>query len=381
MKKPTIIIIVFIILLSYQTFGQTWGYNYRLTWNAGDSECPSIAVDSSDGIHVVWQDQTICNYEIFYKQSTDGGTNWSALNHLTWTLGSSNNPSIAADSSGGIHVVWEDSSWAGKKQICYKKSPDGGTTWSTLERLTWSITDSKCPSIAADSSDRIHLVWEDKVSEIFYKNSTDSGTTWSASTRLAWNTGDSECPSIAVDSGDVIHVAWQDNTPGNWAIFYKSSTDSGTTWSALTRLTWSRFDSKYPSIAGDLSGGIHLVWQGSHEIYYKQSTDGGSSWSVLTRLTWNTAASEYPDIVAGSVNTIHVVWQDWTWEFNTVPYPEICYKGSSDGGGTWSGLNRLTWTSGLSQNPSIAADSSGAIHLVWEDKNPGNFEIFYKIYK
>ena len=43
-------------------------------------------------------------------------------------------------------------------------------------------------------------------------------------------------------SGDILHVAWFDNRNGNYAIYYKRSTDKGTTWEgdiALTNSTMS----------------------------------------------------------------------------------------------------------------------------------------------
>lgn len=33
-----------------------WGPAKRLTWTSGFSQCPSIAADSSGGIQIVWQD-------------------------------------------------------------------------------------------------------------------------------------------------------------------------------------------------------------------------------------------------------------------------------------------------------------------------------------
>jgi hypothetical protein len=45
----------------------------------------------------------------------------------------------------------------GNLNLYYKKSPDGGTTWST-KRLTWSY--ANYPVIAIDSKNNIHVVWE-----------------------------------------------------------------------------------------------------------------------------------------------------------------------------------------------------------------------------
>jgi hypothetical protein len=44
----------------------------------------------------------------------------------------------------------------------------------------------------------------------------------------------------------------------------------------------------------------------------------------------------------------------------------------------WTPAKRLTWTSGRSNSPAIAADSSDDLHVVWSDNTPGNFEIYYK---
>src|SRR4030065_135449 len=76
----------------------TWIPEKKLTTNAGDSKSPSIAVNGSK-VYVVWSDNTPGNYEIFYKKSTDGGNTWSANKKLSSTSGSSEKPSITVDGS------------------------------------------------------------------------------------------------------------------------------------------------------------------------------------------------------------------------------------------------------------------------------------------
>jgi hypothetical protein len=54
------------LFLFAQTARADWGGAQRLTWTAGDSYYPGIAVDSAKTIHVVWWDDTPGNPEIYY---------------------------------------------------------------------------------------------------------------------------------------------------------------------------------------------------------------------------------------------------------------------------------------------------------------------------
>jgi len=379
MKRTGLIFAALGLFLFAQAGQADWTPTKRLTWTSGGSYEPAVAVDSSDAIHVVWQDETPGNHEIYYKRSIDGGTSWSAAKRLTWTSADSFSPALAIGSGSAIHVVWYDYT-PGSSEIYYKRSADGGTTWSSTQRLTWTSGSSLYPAIAIDSSNNIHVVWEDHTpgnADIYYKASTNGGTTWSAAERLTWTSGQSFRPAIDIDSSDSIHVVWQDHTPGNAEVYYKGSTDGGTTWSAVKRLTWTSGESYGPGIGIASDNVIHIVWYddslGSPEIYYKRSADGGTTWSVSQRLTWTLGASSYPVASLDSSDAIHVVWQD-----DTPGYSEIYYKTSTDGGTTWSAAQRRTSTSGYSEAPAVSVDSGDIVHIVWQCDTPGNYEIYYK---
>ena len=256
--------------------GVTWGSSKRLTWNSSDSEFPKIAVDSSNNIHVVWYSDTPGNREIYYKRSTDGGGTWGSSRRLTWTSGSSYYPKIAVDSSDNIHVVWNDYT-PSNSEIYYKKSTNGGMTWGSSKRLTWNLGESAAPAIATDSSTNIHGVWNDDTpgnSEIYYKKGTDGGGTWGSSKRLTWNSGLSYQQATLVDSSNNIHVVWNDGTPGNSEIFYRRSTNGGMTWGSSKSLTWNSGLSYDLVINVDSSTNIHVAWgdntPGNWEVYYRK---------------------------------------------------------------------------------------------------------------
>jgi BNR repeat-containing family member len=383
MKKKVFLIVLSAVCLVYLAphVLAGWSSTKRLTWTSGDSAFPAVAMDLEGTIHIVWHDATPGNTEIYYRRSSDGGDNWSTAQRITWTSGNSGYPAIAIDSSGAVHVAWSDST-PGSPEIYYKNSPDGGSTWGVAQRITWNSGFSSYPEIAVGSGDDLHVVWQDITSgtnQIYYKQSTDGGETWNAARRINWSSGSSEHPALAVDLSGALHVLWSQYVVASPEIYYKGSPDGGETWGTSKRLTWTSGNSSRPDIAVDSSNDLHAVWNewtsSNTEIYYRKSTDGGANWSALRRLTWTSGGSYVPAMAIRPPSVIYVVWYD-----DTPGNFEIYCKLSKDGGTTWSGAERLTWTPPGSHLPVIAVDLGGVAHVFWQEESAtaGNEEIFYK---
>jgi hypothetical protein len=347
---------------------QSW-IKRRLTKNAGTSWYPDSAV-SGNNVHVVWVDRTPGNSEIFYKRSSNNGTTWGKQKRLTRNKGWSWSPSIAVSGSN-IHVVWQDDT-SGNEEIYYKRSTNNGVTWSKQKRLTRNAGDSRNPAIAVSGSD-VHVVWYDPSPgnyEILYKQSKDNGATWGKQKRLTNEASYSAEPAIAV-SGNNLHVVWVDSAPKAFEIFYMRSTDNGENWSEWERLTYNSGYSDFPAIAVSGSN-IHVIWcdetPGNYDIYFKRSSDNGASWRTTKRLSRNAGTSYIPDI-ASSSNNVYVVWED-----STPGKTQIFYKRSNNNGATWGKQKRLTSISEISRYPAVAA-SGGNVHVVWSG-SPS--DIFYK---
>ena len=380
---------LFLILIGFLPLSsQTWSPPVRLTWSSLASVDPSIACGTGNIVHLVWMDRTPGNYELFYKRSTDSGLTWSVTQRITWMAGDTITPQIKADNVGNVYVVWSDIT-PGNVEIYFKKSSNNGASWTAVQRLTWNAGNSYSPKLGLEDNGNIHVVWYDDSlgnKEIFHKRSTNKGTSWSVLKRLTWNSGISIRPDITSGSSNKIFIVWQDDLSGRNQIYFKKSADSGSNWSAVSRLTWTSPDYTYaPKITTDTNGNLHLTWlKGWHDEgwfvarsygYYKYSINDGTTWSAPVYVMGDYTFNH--EIVTDSNNAVHIIsYKEPFWDWS---YLEIYYKRSTTGGATWPPVTRMTYSDGQSAQPSIAVDGNKVIHVVWNrimGTDPA--EIYYK---
>lgn len=372
----TLFLTIALCFLSLQISYAQWQPEVRLTNDPANSYnsysgARSIAVNGNY-VHTTFTDDREGNFEVYYKRSTDGGASFGADVRMTFDAFSSHNSAIAVSGSN-VYIVWYDSR-DGNTELYYKLSNDNGDTWTADTRLTNNSGKSWHPSVTVNGS-VVQIVWHDDTpgnNEIFYKRSDDGGNTWTTDLQLSNTAGSSNLPGIAV-SGSVVHVCWYDSTAGNWEIYYKRSTDGGTSWGADTRLTNNTASSLYATIA--VSGStVHIAWtdnrNGPLSILYKRSTNGGTSWGSDIALVKHNAYSLFPSLAVNG-STVHLVFQNLS---NNL---DICYKTSANSGAAWGTQVQLTNNSSNSQIPSIAV-SGPAIHIFFRDNRDGNNEMYYK---
>ena len=376
-------VIMFTVYLSQAQ----WQPDVKLTnsnapsWTATNGNSKVIA-SKGDTLHVVWEDDRDGdgNGEVYYKRSTNCGVSWGPDTRLTNNDSIKYDPSIVVSGSV-LRVVWsderDDTTGNHNAEIYYKSSTDGGMSWGPDTRLTFADGGSESPSMAVEDS-VIHIVWYDyrndttgnEYTDIYYKRSMDSGLTWGPDIRLTSDPHNyySGYPGVAV-SGSVVHVVWEDaRNGGTGDVYYKRSTDGGSSWGPDTRLTNNPADSYYPTIA--VSGSkLHIVWQddryGDYEIFYKESLDGGVNWGADTRLT-NDLNGSYLAFVAVTDSAVHVVWED-----NRTGDMEIYYKRNPTGNMPVGIGNDQTNDAGngISIYPNPASD---LIHIALDNNLPGS---------
>ncbi len=419
------------------------------TESTGNSYTPSLAVDPSGNIHVAWYDSTDyggsgIDDDIFYKRY-DVGVDWTTTEVVsTESTGNSRDPSLAVDSSGNIHIAWEDTTNYGGSgadwDIFYKRSefallvepaslkdivdfpsaahlkdiyeatypPDWGTLTTTEVVSTESTGVSYDPSLAVDSSGNIHIAWYDLTDyggsgtdyDIFYKR-YEVGVGWTTTEVVSTeSTGNSRDPSLAVDSSGNIHIAWHDSTDYGGSgtdadIFYKQY-EMGVGWTTTEVVsTESTGTSGYSSLSVDSAGNVHVAWHDStdyggsgtdYDIFYKRY-EVGVGWTTAEVVsTESTGSSFEPSLAVDSSGNIHIAWYDSTDYGGSGTDYDIFYKQYEMGVGWTTTEVVSTESTGLSNDPSLAVDSSGNIHIAWFDSTDyggsgTDYDIFYKQYE
>jgi hypothetical protein len=249
-------------------FGQTWTTVIANSTSAGTDK-DILAVRGND-VYVAY-DHT---QTVWCSASHDGGLTWtSAKVNANAQFGWSLTGGGTVDPAGNVYFSWEgytqNGGAKGPVNLYVTKSSDGGQTW-TPTLLDVSGAPPTCsayscgwaflgPGIAmtSDAAGQLYLLWNSGTvafgpERIYFSTSTDQGNTWSpkADVSLAPSGVDHAFPSVTAGVAGDIRIAWMDqrNTP-DWNVYYRASTNGGSSWSGETVL--STYVSGYSYIFAD----------------------------------------------------------------------------------------------------------------------------------
>jgi hypothetical protein len=243
-------------------FGATWSIKAVDDTNAGTDK-PILVVRGNDVYVAYNHSQTI-----WVSFSHDRGETWTSVKAQTtgkgklgWSLAGGG----AITPNGDVHF-----SWAGYEQNGVAKGPvnlyvsssrDGGATWAdTLIETSGSPPDCSADlcgwaflgaqmTMTSDADGVLYGLWnagpataKGAPERVFFSKSTDGGRTWSAKVDVSGAPpGVAHAfPAIAAGGSGDVRIAWMDarNADGDlWNVYYRSSSDGGTSWSAETDIS------------------------------------------------------------------------------------------------------------------------------------------------
>ena len=145
-------------------------------------------------------------------------------------------PAITVDNNGTIYAFWiqmleVDGSWTNGfyDQIEYRRSSDGGKTWSTPENLTPEYATERIHYMKAvcDSKNNVHLVYMrgSEGYKVMYKEF--DGISWTVPVQIGVG---SSYLRMGIDSDDRVYITWM---IGREAFF---SYKEGETWAEFTQI-------------------------------------------------------------------------------------------------------------------------------------------------
>ena len=253
-------------------FGRTWRAMLVEPLERGTDK--DILAARAGNVYLVYHTQQ----KIFASVSNDGGGTWSTHNLVGTTnsaLGVSLPSGGAIDSKGNAYFAWNGVNKPGQakgtKNLYVTRSTDGGHTWTTsLVDVSQPVVQCGCPgwdywgpqiALAVDGNDHVYVVWDaahtsSGIQRLYVSRSTDSAATWSAprDVSLAPLGANHLFPAIAARGDGDVRIAWMDDRNGfdtgtddpngRWNIYYRSSSNGGTTWSPEAML--SQFVAGYP---------------------------------------------------------------------------------------------------------------------------------------
>ena len=174
----------------------------------------SIAIDSTDAVHISYFDST--NRDLEYATCSSGCT--TASNWITTSVETTGvvgyYTSIAIDSTDAVHISYFDNT---NDDLKYATCSSGCTTASNWDDVSVDITGhvGRYTSISIDSNDNAHISYYDTTnSDLKYATCSSGCTTASNWDKVSVDTSGSVgyYTSIAIDSIDTIHISYFDNT-------------------------------------------------------------------------------------------------------------------------------------------------------------------------
>jgi hypothetical protein len=225
------------LVLSASSTGQIWSTS---SLGVGEADDATIAIDRSDGIHVVYtQDGTV------YYLANLGSTGFGPPIALSATVSSATaeSPQISVDQLGRVHVAWHVETPNGCRLVKYRGQPVPGAGWLPVQTLSDPDKRSAFPRFEASHAvDRIAIAWkvdtglepsETNTWDLGYAVSEDGGGIW---TRYQYDTSFRETdPHVLVDPRGALHMAYMVQVTGGFEVHYIRSSD-GENWTEAIRV-------------------------------------------------------------------------------------------------------------------------------------------------
>ena len=345
---------------------------------------PEIAAGNGGKAYVVWVEYKSPK-ELWFNTNETGTWGSNARVDASYSLGSGEGgrPCFVLDESGRLHYVYQGRSSSGNYETIYNSGRD--RSWAGNENA--SQTDkgmegggSNYPTVAVSPLDLTpYAVWMDDLTspdrwELFLRFRTPGASTSSNWSSLQILPTYSSCyePELTIDGTGTAHLIYTRRAFGSAVVWYTSNRtpQNVQAWTSPIAISGqSQIDFPEPTATSDNYGNVYVVWPnvvgGQREIYLRAKTNG--VWQGIVNVSATGGNSDLPDVaVEKSTGVVGIVWQE---RVNNIW--QVFFKAMRNG--TWSGATNVTNSSGHCQDPTVAFDETGQVHIAYTSQG----DIYY----
>ncbi len=353
--------------------GPQWSPEVCLTNSSSNSTMPSIAVDSSGRLHMVWIDDGLNNQidgawngyggVIYYKSSDDGAINWSTAS--TPILDNGHVGSYNVELAQLHYNPVADSLALYMVEFTTRRGPIGVVSYSYDHGNIWSDSYFATGDVfypVTVTRDVVASTGNDTLFSSWYSGAALEGGFYRC------NITGTSIPSIASGSGNFYAMI----PTAEGLNFSMENTETGicTTPVQITNLT-----STTTALSAD-GDNLYLVWSydvnGTTQLYFKTSHDAGATWSEDTKITDSAGTADHADISIDK-DRVNIVWQDHSTGNWQVHYMQL-----GAAGGVLINDTKLSNSTGDAMYPQIVTDANGYSYVVWQDSRNGKWDIYMR---
>jgi PKD repeat protein len=284
--------------------------------------------------------------------------------------------SVKADGSGVLHAVTDDDSGSVTgSEVFYRRSTDGGATFTAAVKLHATGSFARESAFTIDPTGRIFVVWSGKLAadptpRIYFVKSTDGGATFSAPLAINGNTGYAVLPNIAADRNGNLVVGWYDLSGDAAVVGWSRSTNAGTSFGTPVAVFDSPVVFTRPAVAIDSKNNAYLAWnqQSSSASAIRLSiSKAGGAFGAPATVSDSSVLAFAPDLAVGPDDSLGLAMYTRAIVSNLTQNRVIAFQRSTNGGGSFSSPVYLSSAADQSYVPAVAFEPSGAIDVVWEE--------------
>jgi hypothetical protein len=342
-----------------------------------------VGCDKGNGGDIWVRSRTLGNLEEWFPSPSA----WTSPATLTTVEQEISGLTTVADENNSLHVLWVQSPLSetdpGSRNIVYArwegKWSDPRVVLSDLEATPSGL------SARIDPEGRLFLSWVEGLNGDLYFSWAASdrayiASEWAKPVRVPISAQLGSSPNILVDDAEKIVIVYAIPVNEARGVYLVQSNDLGKTWSQPVSV-WNGVSANWDSVsrpeaALSSNGWLHVIFNRvslrevgkSEGLYYSQSTDGGLTWSQPLILSDQNV--QWSRMIYLNDQILHVIWQE-----ENGSEVSIFHQLSRDSGLNWElQSNVMNMPQGVG-HVSLAADSSGGLHLIYTEKDDDFFVI------